>query len=245
MLDKMGGVHAPKPSSGPHKESESIPLIVLLRNKLKYALTRREALMICMQKLVEVDGRVRTDMNFPVGLMDVVKLDQSGDLFRILYDTKGRFVLHKIKASEGTYKLCKVTSKGTNKAGVPFIVTHDGRTFRMANPAIEAGDTIKLDLKTHAIVEHIKGDIGASVFVWAGKSTGRVGTLVHHERHPGSFDIVHVRDAEGNEFATRLDNVFAVGKSDKAADLLISLPRGRGIKRTIFEERSTRLGGQF
>lgn len=48
---------------------ESVPLIVILRNRLKYALTRREVQAVCMQKKIQVDGKVRTDMNFPAGLM--------------------------------------------------------------------------------------------------------------------------------------------------------------------------------
>ncbi|MBA0628577.1 hypothetical protein Godav_023291, partial [Gossypium davidsonii] len=42
MLDKLGGAFAPKPSSGPHKSRECLPLILILRNRLKYALTYRE-----------------------------------------------------------------------------------------------------------------------------------------------------------------------------------------------------------
>ena len=60
MLSKLDGVHAPKTSAGPHKMRESVPLIILLRNRLKYALTGAEANAICMQELVKVDGRVRT-----------------------------------------------------------------------------------------------------------------------------------------------------------------------------------------
>ena len=36
MLDKLGGVFAPKPSPGPHKQRECLPLTVLLRNRLKW-----------------------------------------------------------------------------------------------------------------------------------------------------------------------------------------------------------------
>ncbi|GCA63883.1 ribosomal protein S4e, partial [Kipferlia bialata] len=43
MLDKMSGVWAPRPSSGPHKLRECLPLVLILRNRLKYALTYREA----------------------------------------------------------------------------------------------------------------------------------------------------------------------------------------------------------
>jgi small subunit ribosomal protein S4e len=42
---------------------------VLLRNRLKYALTYKEAMMILKQRQIEVDGRVRTDVTFPAGFM--------------------------------------------------------------------------------------------------------------------------------------------------------------------------------
>ncbi|RWW18177.1 hypothetical protein GW17_00017846, partial [Ensete ventricosum] len=69
MLDKLGGAFAPKPSSGPHKARECLPLILILRNKLKYALTYREVIAILMQRHVMVDGKVRTDKTYPAGFM--------------------------------------------------------------------------------------------------------------------------------------------------------------------------------
>ena len=60
-------MQAPKPSPGPHKSRESIPMAILLRNRLKYALTYDEVKKICMQRLVKVDGKVRTDKTFPCG----------------------------------------------------------------------------------------------------------------------------------------------------------------------------------
>ena len=69
MLNKMGGVWAPKPSCGPHKQRECLPLLLIIRNRLKYALTNHEVKMICMQRLVKVDGKVRTDSTFPAGFM--------------------------------------------------------------------------------------------------------------------------------------------------------------------------------
>ena len=69
MLDKLSGVFAPKPSSGPHKSRESLPTVVFLRNRLKYALTYTEAKKICAQRLIKIDGKVRTDMTYPAGFM--------------------------------------------------------------------------------------------------------------------------------------------------------------------------------
>lgn len=39
--------------------------------------------------------------------------------------------------------------------------------------------------------------------VTGGHNLGRVGTITSRERHPGSFDIVHVKDSQGHSFATR------------------------------------------
>ena len=59
--------------------------------------------------------------------------------------------------------------------------------------------------------------------------------------HPGSFDVVHVKDANGNSFATWLSNIFVIGKGNKP---WISLPRGKGIRLTIAEERDKRLAAR-
>ena len=88
MLDKLGGVWAPRPSTGPHKLRECLPLIILLRNRLKYALTGKEVKYILMQRLVKVDGKSRTDSTYPAGFMDTVSIEKTGEHFRLLYDVR-------------------------------------------------------------------------------------------------------------------------------------------------------------
>jgi small subunit ribosomal protein S4e len=53
---------------------------------------------------------------------------------------------------------------------------------------------------------------GNTVMVVGGHNVGRVGVITSRERHPGSFDIVHIKDSVGHTFATRLNNVFIIGK---------------------------------
>merc|ERR1740116_809640 len=108
MLNKLGGVFAPRPSPGPHKTRECLPLIIMLRQRLKYALTYRECKMIVMQRLIKVDGKVRTDMFYPAGFMDVVQIEKTKENFRLLYNTKKKFVMHKVVKDEASYKLCRV-----------------------------------------------------------------------------------------------------------------------------------------
>lgn len=77
--------------------------------------------------------------------------------------------------------------------------------------------------------------------VTGGRNLGRVGTVIQREKHPGSFEICHIKDASGHVFATRLSNVFIIGKQTKA---YISLPKGKGIKLSIAEERDLRLAAK-
>merc|ERR1712151_1467028 len=152
----MGGRRAPMPSAGPHKLRECMPLIVMLRQRLKYALTYRECKMIVMQRLIKVDGKVRTDMFFPAGFMDVLQIDKTKENFRLLYDTKSRFVMHKVSKEEAAYKLCRIRKLMRGPKGVPYAVTHDGRTLRYPDPDIKVNDTCRLDIDTGKILDHVK-----------------------------------------------------------------------------------------
>lgn len=54
-----------------------------------------------------------------------------------------------------------------------------------------------LDIETGKVKDHIKFDIGNLAMATGGHNNGRVGTIVHKEKHKGSFDIIHVEDAAG------------------------------------------------
>jgi len=238
MLDKLGGVYAPRPSTGPHKMRESLPLVVFLRNRLKYALTKAEVTKIVMQRLVKVDGKVRTDPTYPAGFMDVVEIEKTGENFRLIYDVKGRFTIHRITAEEAKYKLSKVRRVQVGTKGVPSVVTNDGRTIRYPDPLVKVHDTVQVEINTGKILDFVKFEAGNLCMITGGRNLGRVGTVVSRERHPGSFDIVHVKDSLGHVFATRLNYVFIIGKGSKA---FVSLPKGKGVKLSISEERNKRI----
>jgi small subunit ribosomal protein S4e len=62
-------LQAPRPSAGPHKLRECLPLIIFIRNRLKYALTYADSKWILKERQVLVDGKARTDLTYPAGLM--------------------------------------------------------------------------------------------------------------------------------------------------------------------------------
>ena len=73
-------------------------------------------------------------------------------------------------------------------------------------------DSIRLDINTNKIMDFIKFEAGNLCMVTGGRNTGRVGTIMHRERHPGSFDIVHVKV---RDFATV--SLYVVRRTKNAA----------------------------
>ncbi|VVB14607.1 unnamed protein product [Arabis nemorensis] len=286
MLDKLGGAFAPKPSSsGPHKSRECLPLVLIIRDRLKYALTYSEVISILMQRHIQVDRKVRTDKTYPAGFMGeccvFCMTPRDVSVFTPSGMRKQRFVLlnpfilpntesveTKVKSVFGVgglinphddlpvciivlqqvssyvvvqFKLCKVRSIQFGQKGIPYLNTYDGRTIRYPDPLIKPNDTIKLDLEANKIVEFIKFDVGNVVMVTGGRNRGRVGVIKNREKHKGSFETIHIQVSTGHEFATRLGNVFTIGKGTKP---WVSLPKGKGIKLTIIEEARKRLADQ-
>merc|ERR1712157_642735 len=185
LLDKLSGSYAPKASPGPHKLRDCMPLIVFIRNRLEYALNGREVKQIVMQRLVKVDGKVRTDPTYPAGYMDVISIEKTGENFRLIYDTKGRYAVHRIKAEEASYKLCRVKKVALQKNNIPSLVTHDGRTIRYPNPDCKVGDTVEIDIESGKISNWVKFDSGNLCMITGGRNLGRIGTIQSRDRHPG------------------------------------------------------------
>ena len=116
----------------------------------------------------------------------------------------------------------------------------DKRIYRIRypDPKIKVNDTVKIDLATGKITDFIEFDTGVIAMVTGGRNQGRVGVITHRERHDGGFNIVHIKDAVDNEFATRESNVFVIGREKP----WISLPKGKGVKvRKLFIRMSSQM----
>merc|ERR1711998_47406 len=120
-----------------------------------YALNGQEVKSILMQRLVRIDGKIRTDSNYPVGFQDIVSVDSSHEHFRMLIDPKGRFVLHTIAQNEADYKLCRVRKVLQSRGCIPIAVSHDARSIRSPNLALKVNDTVLFNISSSTIMERL------------------------------------------------------------------------------------------
>jgi len=169
---------------------------------------------------IAIDGKIRKDVKYPVGFMDIVTLVKSKVSYRMLYDCKGRFGLKKLTGNESEYKLCKVKSRAMGPKGIPHIITHDGRTIRFPDPTIKTNDTVKINLRNGEITDIYKFEVGCTVMISKGNNIGRFGSLIETEKHEGSYDIIYLKDPNGLQFATRITNAFVIGSNKPEITLL-------------------------
>jgi small subunit ribosomal protein S4e len=221
-----------KPSPGPHSIDRCIPLLILVRDILKYAKTGAEARKIIAEGHLKIDRRVRRNYKYPVGLMDVIELPKTGECYRVIPVPTKVLDLVKITPEEARIKPCRIENKTTVKGGHIQLNLHDGRNVlvKVSDPRNPVEDvyetlgTVVISLEDNRIIDYIPPEKGVIAIVIGGKNVGRVGRIV--DIIPGALKrrryIVTLQDKSGNLFQTSFEYVFPIGK-DKP---LITLPEG-------------------
>ena len=85
-----------KPSPGPHRLEESMPLGVILREILKLGKEKREIKIILNDNKVLVNNKIRKKFDFPVGILDTLSIPDISKFYKLVYSTKGRLILKEI-----------------------------------------------------------------------------------------------------------------------------------------------------
>jgi len=200
---------AVKASPGPHSGLKSIPLLLVLRDVMKLANSSREAKKILHDGNILVDGVVRRDYKFPVGVFDVITIPKIDLSYRVFLDEKQRLSLRKI--SDPEVKLCKITDKTIVKGGNTQLNLHDGSNIISDEYSYHSSDSVILSLPERKVVKHITYKPGSLALVIGGAHSGELATIE---------DVRKTRSTMPNmtslhssyDFETIEDYVFVIGK---------------------------------
>jgi len=171
---------------GSHPKNNSIPSAVFIRDTLKKVKTLREAKSSIYNGKVKIDGVIQKSLHHSIGLMDVVELDGTEDMYRLVPKDGRLLVPIKIDGAEKSKKLVKVKSKTTNKGGKTQIGFHDGRTI-IADADVNIDDTCLLQIPEQKILDVIKFEKNSQVIVTNGINAGHIGFV--NEIKGGTFTL--------------------------------------------------------
>ena len=156
-----------RPNPGAHNIQHSVSLSFIIRDLLNIAKTSKEVKKILRSGKITVNGIIRNDPKYPVGLFDIIEDNNSK---HILYLDKNSHITSK-EINIGSRPL-KITNKSILKKGKIQLNFNDGSNKLADKDSYNVGDTLILDIKTKTISDHLKMEKGATVYILGGKNKG-------------------------------------------------------------------------
>src|SRR5215475_12533284 len=117
-----------KVKPGRHSKASAYSLGIALRDILKVSNTLHEAKKIIKSKKVKVDGKICTDINAAIRLMDVLEFVPTGQAYRFVPNNSEVLTPIAVPEEEKSLKIVKVLRKVTTKGNKTQYGYHDGNT---------------------------------------------------------------------------------------------------------------------
>ncbi|AQL43555.1 30S ribosomal protein S4e [Halorientalis sp. IM1011] len=211
-----------KADAGPHGEA-GVPLLIVLRDVLEYADSRKEARYALNQDNVLINGKAVSDEERPVGMFDILAFTEREEYYRVFPGEGGRLALTPIDEESAGSKLGKIVNKQHIPGGDVQLTLHDGQTLTVDEDSEYGGnDSIVVDNDDGEIVAHFPYQEGELVTAVAGAHAGDIGRIEEIQITPGSSEnnvLVEQEDDDGfetvEEYVVVIDENFVEGGDDE------------------------------
>jgi small subunit ribosomal protein S4e len=211
-IPRKGSKWVKRPGPGPHAQDQSIPLLLVLRDLRHIVASAREARILLRTGVVRVDGQVAKDLDRGLGLMDTLSFAAPLDAhYRVVKNRRGKLILVSIPSAESTVKLGRVRFKHAVRQGRVEVTLHDGRNLLVPPTSpYRVGDSLKLEVPSQKVVDHLPLAAGALAYVAGGSHVGELARVERVEvRNSSQPNLVHFKEG----FSTVKEYVFVVGQA--------------------------------
>ena len=153
----------------PRDKKNGVPLIVVLRDILKAAKTRKEVKSILNQGLVSINEKIRKEENFPVLPFDIIGVGDK--TYELVFSDKGKLQLRETKRKEMILKIVGKKILRLKKIQLNLLY---GKNI-ISEEKVNVGDSVVI--KDNKIVKVLHLEKGREVTIFAGKYKGREGKI--------------------------------------------------------------------
>jgi small subunit ribosomal protein S4e len=211
-VERKTAAYTVKADAGPHGES-GVPLLIVLRDVLGYADSRKEARYALDQDNVLINGQAAADEERPIGMFDIVEFTERDEHYRVFPDEGGRLALTAIDAESAGSRLGKVVGKTQEAGGETQLTLHDGATLRTGDDQISPNDSIVVSNDDKSIVAHFPYEEGALVTAVRGSHAGEIGRIDEIQVTPGSSQNNVLIEGDDERFETVEDYVVVIDEN--------------------------------
>ena len=164
-------IHVPKSSN---KKEHSISLVVILRDMLKKSRNFKETKKIIRSGEIKVNGKVRKNEKFGVGLFDILEIPKLNKSYTLTLTQGNILELKEIK--ENKLKIAKVLGKKIQNKNIIQINLLGGINI-ISKEKINLNDSVIVDLSKNQIAKIIPLKKDALVFITSGKWVGKTAKI--------------------------------------------------------------------
>jgi len=188
-----------------HDRSNSIPLMVVMRDILGLVKNRKELLKVLHEKKILVNGKLVNDKGYPLLLFDSLSIPSISKHYKINLNGH-KFCLNEVSEKESKTKLYKVL-KRTMLPGKKLQVNLSGGKNLLTSEKLETGEFVLLG-NDNKFIKKITLQKGEEVLVVKGKHMGKTGKILAIEKI-GEDTIATISTKEG-ELKLNIDTLFAL-----------------------------------
>ena len=160
-----------------HNQKESIPLVVVMRDILKFVRNKKELKRILNEKQVFINHKQIKETNYPVCLFDVISFPKIKKNYRASLSKNKKMILEEISDKDAETKVYKIINKKILPKGKLQLNLMQGKNI-ISDKKVNIGDSVVLNLKNDEIVKAIPLEKGRRVFALRGKHAGSSGKVV-------------------------------------------------------------------
>lgn len=190
-----------------HAKKDGISLLVLIRDVLGLARTRKEVKFMIHNGDVKVNNVTRKDDGFPVQFFDVVEFEKLKKAYRLVIVNR-KFKLEEVSGKEKDEKIVKIVGKKVLGKGNIQMNLQNGGNF-LVKEKFSVGDSVVLNTKEKKIVKLLPLKAGAKIEIISGKHAGEKGEVKEIVQLKRTKDY-HVK-LEGKEVGVPLKTLIVIG----------------------------------
>ncbi len=155
---------------------KSLPLVIGLRDLLKYAQNRREVKKAIHNKDLMISNKLIKDDKTLLELFDILTIVPSKKYFKLTFSEKGKFILEEVQEKDTKTKISKIIGKKVLSGNKIQINLLDSRNY-ICDLSCKVGDSAIIDLEKNKIIKILPVKEKSEVLVIGGKHIGEKGKI--------------------------------------------------------------------
>jgi len=197
-----------------HEKKNSIPLVVVLRDILKFVKNKREILKLIRDKKISVNWKIIKEANYPIMLFDCISFPSIKKNYRAVFRNK-KIAFDEISEKHSERRNYRIIGKKMIGEKIIQLSLNGGRNLRCTKgETANVGEFVIFNLKENKVEKFVSLKKGSKIVVINGKHIGTHGEI-ENINEEGHNKIAEISSVGREKIKVNIQNLFLIGGSSE------------------------------